>query len=276
MSEFQSIVSPEWLASHLDDLQLIIVDCRFRLTQPPWGYQQYVSSHIPGAFYLDLDRDLSSPIEKHGGRHPLPNPQSLATKLETIGITSGETWVIAYDDARFAFASRLWWLLRYLGHHKVSLLDGGWNGWTQGGYPVTEVLPTPKLGTFTPKIQPDLLLDIETVKAKKDLPSVVLIDCREGDRYRGEREPIDPVAGHIPGAINSHWQLVSDELGYFRPQTEQQKLWQPYQDADELILYCGSGVTACVNLLSLDVIGYKNTKLYAGGWSDWCSYLGES
>lgn len=275
MNEYQSIVSAQWLSDYLNDPNLVIVDCRFRLADPEWGYQQYQDSHIPGAFYLDLDKDLSSPvnIKKHGGRHPLPDTNALATKLEAISITSGETFVVAYDDFRFAFAARLWWLLRYLGHSKVALLDGGWKGWTNAQYPVSDQLPTPKSGKFIPQLQSDSIVDIDTVKAKKDLPSVALIDSRAGDRYRGEYEPTDPIAGHIPGAVNSFWERVSDEQGFFRPLEEQKQLWTPYQDTEELIFYCGSGVTACVNLLSLEVLGYKNTKLYPGGWSDWCSYL---
>lgn len=165
-----SIISPQWLVNHLNDENLVIIDCRFRLATPQWGYQQYLISHIPGAFYLDLDRDLSSPIGKHGGRHPLPNPETLAPKLESLGITWGKTFVVAYDDFRFAFASRLWWLLRYFGHFQVALLDGGWNGWTKEGYPVTDQLITPKPGQFMPQLQSDWIVDINTVKEKKIYP----------------------------------------------------------------------------------------------------------
>lgn len=272
-AKVNSIVSPQWLMDNLDSPQVIVVDCRFQLADPQWGYGQYCEGHIPGAYYLDLDRDLSSPVGKHGGRHPLPNPGQLAAKLASIGIVSGETLVVAYDNSRFAFASRLWWLLRYLGHDLVALLDGGWNGWQKQGYPMSKDFPSPKQGRFIPQLQEEQIVDIEQVKARKDLSGVILIDSREGDRYRGKREPIDPIAGHIPGAVNLPWQQVSDDKGQLKPIPEQQKLWESYQQAEEIIVYCGSGVTACVNLLSLELAGMKNSKLYPGGWSDWCSYL---
>lgn len=271
-TDYSAIVSCEWLSGQLDNPQVIVVDCRFQLTNPEWGYQQYLSSHIRGAYYLDLEKDLSSCVGQHGGRHPLPHPQLLAQKLAAIGINSGETLVVVYDDSRFAFAARLWWLLRYLGHKNVALLDGGWTAWQAGGYPVTALLPTPKLGRFTPQLHPDWIVDIETVKAIQASPSVVVIDSRSGERYRGEREPIDPIAGHIPGAVNSPWTQVCDQQGYLQTVAFQEKLWADYQQA-EIIVYCGSGVTACVNLLSLTLVGSENVKLYPGGWSDWCSYL---
>ncbi|MBF2019189.1 MAG: sulfurtransferase [Hydrococcus sp. C42_A2020_068] len=277
MKKIQCVVSPQWLWERLHDPQhdpqVVVVDCRFQLANPQWGYQQYLASHVPGAYYLDLEKDLSAPPNKHGGRHPLPDRDLLAQKLASIGIVSGETLVVAYDDSRFAFAARLWWLLRYLGHDRVALLDGGWQGWIADGYPVCDAIPAPKSGNFAPNPQPDWIVDIETVRARKDSPSVVLLDSRDGDRYRGEREPIDPIAGHIPGAVNSPWQLVSNERGNLQPLSRQQQLWADYQQADEIIVYCGSGVTACVNLFSMELAGIRTAKLYPGGWSDWCSYL---
>lgn len=274
------LVTPSWLAENLENPDLKIIDCRFQLGQPTWGYEQYQKSHIPGAYYLDLDRDLSSPVALHGGRHPLPDPDQLAEKLSTIGINSGETWVIAYDDSRFAFASRLWWLLLYLGHDKVALLDGGWSGWQRNHYPVSQEIPPALPENFIAKPQSDWIVDIEAVKANPENPLSVLIDSRERDRYQGEREPIDPIAGHIPGAICLPWQEVTDEQGNCLPIEAQQERWKDYQNSAEMIVYCGSGVTACVNLFSLAIAqrhsaiaGLSPAKLYPGGWSDWCSYL---
>ncbi len=272
MTETAAVISPQWLVEHLNDTNLVVIDCRFALANPELGQQQYQQSHIPGAFYLDLNQDLSSPVQKHGGRHPLPAVDSLAAKLEGMGICLGETLVVAYDDSRFAFGARLWWLLRYLGHSKVGLLDGGFAGWQRAGYPVTADVPQPQRGQFSPQIHPEMVVDIEGVKARKDLPGVILVDSRARDRYLGYHEPIDPVAGHIPGAVNFPWQGVSDETGQVQ-QTQQSQRWSEFAEADEIIVYCGSGVTACVNLWSLELAGLKTGKLYAGSWSDWCSYL---
>ncbi|HLO52572.1 MAG TPA: sulfurtransferase [Kamptonema sp.] len=272
MQDTNSIVSPEWLVAHLDDSKVIIIDCRFSLADPELGQQQYKTNHIPGAFYLDLNRDLSSPVSKHGGRHPLPNPTELAEKLSAIGVTD-KTLIVAYDDSRFAFAARLWWLLRYMGCDRVAVLDGGFSAWQTAGYPTSDALPIPHPGKFIPQLQPGWVVDIDTVKARKDQAGVVLIDSRESDRYQGLSEPIDPIAGHIPGAVNYPWQGVTGEGGKARSQVEQQQRWQQMRSAEEIIVYCGSGVTACVNLLSLEIAGIHNAKLYAGSWSDWCSYL---
>lgn len=272
----QQVVSADWLHSHLHDPQVIIVDCRFALMDRDLGRKQYLESHIEGAYYLDLNLDLSSPVQKYGGRHPLPDLEQLATKLSAMGVTSGETTsdkktVIAYDDSRFAFASRLWWLLRYMGHEQVAVLDGGFAGWQAQNYAINSEIPTAKFGKFIPKIQTDWVVDMETVKARKDLPEVMLVDAREGDRYRGEREPIDPIAGHIEGAVNYPWVEVTNEQGFVID--NQGDRWQEVKNAQEAIVYCGSGVTACVNLLSLKLAGIETGKLYAGSWSDWSSYL---
>jgi len=267
----QQVVSADWLQSHLHDPQVIIVDCRFSLMDRALGRKQYEENHIEGAYYLDLNLDLSSPVQKHGGRHPLPDFKQLATKLSQIGVTSGETMVIAYDDSRFAFASRLWWLLSYMGHDRVAILDGGFAGWQDQNNTVNSEIPTAKSGKFSPKLQPDWLVDIETVKARKDLLDVILVDAREGDRYRGEREPIDPIAGHIEGAVNYPWMELTNAQGFVI--SEQGDRWEQVKNAEEVIVYCGSGVTACVNLLALKLAGIETGRLYAGSWSDWCSYL---
>lgn len=278
-------VSSQWLYEQRDRRKLVVVDCRFSLSNPQLGQQQYLTSHIPGAYYLDLNQDLSDPAGLHGGRHPLPNPLGLSKKLSEMGIDS-ETLVVAYDDSRFAFAARFWWLLRYLGHERGAVLDGGFSAYQAAGYPVTKgcfakhpYLPAARTGAFVPQLQPDRVVDVEAVRARKDLPDVVLIDSREAERYRGEREPIDPVAGHIPGAVNYPWQAVSDDRGYLQPWQQplqggssKASRWANLAQAKEILVYCGSGVTACVNLLALETLGIQTGKLYAGSWSDWCSY----
>jgi thiosulfate/3-mercaptopyruvate sulfurtransferase len=179
--------------------------------------------------------------------------------------------IVAYDDSRFGFAARLWWLLRYMGHEYVAVLDGGFAGWQAQNYETSSTVPSVRVGKFIPNIQTEFVVDIETVKSRKDLPEVVLIDSREGDRYRGEREPIDPIAGHIEGAVNYPWVEVTNEQGFVID--NQGDRWQEVKNAQEAIVYCGSGVTACVNLLSLKLAGIETGKLYSGSWSDWCSYL---
>ncbi|BAZ27355.1 rhodanese domain-containing protein [Kalymmatonema gypsitolerans NIES-4073] len=272
MTDSLFVVSCEWLFKHLDEPQVVIVDCRFSLGEPQLGRQQYQESHIKGAYYLDLNQDLSSPVGEHGGRHPLPNPIELADKLSAIGVNSQKI-VIAYDDSRLAFASRLWWLLRYLGHDQVAVLDGGFSAWNKAEYPVTNIIPETQKATFTPNLQSQMVVDISIVKSRKDSQQVALVDSRERERYLGITEPIDKIAGHIPGAINYPWQQVTDSSGYILPQQQQQERWLELQNPKEIFVYCGSGVTACVNLLSLEMAGIHTGKLYAGSWSDWISYL---
>ncbi len=273
MEDTNFIVSSQWLFEHLNHPDIAIFDCRFSLGNPQFGKQQYQTSHIPGSYYLDLNQDLSSSVEKHGGRHPLPNIEKFADKLSAMGVTFGQTFIIAYDDSRLAFASRLWWLLRYLGHEKVAVLDGGFSGWLACGYPVTDILTSRGNGKFIPQLQPQMMVDREFVKNRKDLPQTVLIDSRDNDRYRGIREPIDKIAGHIPGAVNYPWKEVTDSEGYLLPQQQQSKRWSQLETDGEIMVYCGSGVTACVNLLSLELAGIHTGKLYPGSWSDWISYM---
>jgi thiosulfate/3-mercaptopyruvate sulfurtransferase len=269
-----NLVEPDWLANHLDDPQIVIVDCRFSLMAPGQGRQQYGEGHIPGAFYLDLNQDLSSPVQVHGGRHPLPDWPTFIRTLEEIGINSSPpTLVVAYDDSQFAFASRLWWLLKYLGHEAVAVLNGGLQGWRQRGYELSVDISTATTGQFISQPHPNWLVDINYVRQHKDEVGVLLIDSRSPERYRGETEPIDPVAGTIPGSENYFWKDVSDDTGQMRSLAELVQHWQALDQADEAIVYCGSGVTACVNLLSLAIAGKSQGKLYVGGWSDWCSYL---
>lgn len=288
-------VSIDWLKEHLADPRVVVVDCRFALMQPEMGRQHYQAGHIPGAFYLDLNQDLAGPMQPHGGRHPLPNVDTLSETLQAMGITSGTpldssstasstgedslalasqpTWVVAYDESRLGFAARLWWLLRYLGHDQVVVLDGGWSAWQAAGYAVTTAVPSARPGRFVPHLRSEWVVDIDQVRQSQGRPGVVLVDSREGDRYRGEREPIDPVAGHIPGAVNYPWQDATDEQGFLHGPERQRQRWAALDPRHEIIVYCGSGVTACVNLLSRSLAGLPPGKLYAGSWSDWCSHL---
>ena len=266
------IVSPHWLADNLD--AVIVIDCRFSLAEPNLGQQQYDTGHIPGAYYLDLNRHLSSTVQKHGGRHPLPHWPKFVNNLNLLGIQSTPpTPVVVYDASRFAFAARLWWMLRYLGHNNVALLEGGIKAWLEAGLPLSSETPRPQVGRFVPQPQANWIVDIDYVRQHKDNLGTMVVDSRAAERFRGEREPIDPIAGSIPGSVNYFWQDISTEAGALKTSEELATHWRAVDDADEVIVYCGSGVTACVNLFSQVVAGKPMGKLYPGGWSDWCSYL---
>jgi thiosulfate/3-mercaptopyruvate sulfurtransferase len=273
----RNLVTSAWLAAHLDDPRVVVADCRFSLADPQLGRRQYDDAHIPGAVYLDLNQDLSSPVQSHGGRHPLPDWDAFVATLERVGVFSDgpdcPTLVVVYDASRFAFAARLWWMLKYLGHDQVAVLDGGWSAWQQQGLPTSIASPTPRQGQFTPHPQADWIVDIDYVRRHNDADSVLLVDSRSPERYRGEVEPIDPVAGTIPGSINYFWQDVSDGAGLMRSEAQLVQHWAGLPPDGDIITYCGSGVTACVNLLSRAIINQPMGKLYVGGWSDWCSYF---
>lgn len=264
----QPLISAEWLLEHLSDPDLRIADVRFSLADPLAGRGAYLEAHIPGALYLDLETDLSGPVreDRKGGRHPLPDPQVLAATLSEAGI-GDEHLVVAYDENGM-FAPRLWWLLRWLGHERVAVLDGGIKAFVEVGGTLTAERPQHPRATFTPQPRLDWVKSAEEVAARG--PDTLLIDSRAPERYRGELEPIDPVAGHIPGAINRNW---ADNLGpdgrFISPQAIRERFAEALDR--ELILYCGSGVSAAANLLALEVAGIKGAKLYAGSWSDWVS-----
>ena len=251
---------------------VIVIDCRFSLADTGHGEALYGQSHIPGAHYLHLERDLSGPQQQHGGRHPLPGISQLEMLFSAVGINA-DSRVVAYDDSRFGFAARLWWLLRYLGHDQVQLLNGGFRAWNDSDLPVSGQTVIANPGNFIARPRPDLLVDINQVKTVPHSIDSVLIDSREEKRFLGLEEPIDPVAGHINGAKNHPWQEVTDEQGFFLDLPAQQARWGEVLNQDEIVVYCGSGVTACVNLLSLAGLGRDDAKLYAGSWSDWCSFL---
>jgi thiosulfate/3-mercaptopyruvate sulfurtransferase len=221
--------------------------------------------------YMDLERDLSAPVGKHGGRHPLPDVGELAAKLGRAGIDRG-TRVVAYDDQGGAMASRLWWLLRYMGHDAVYVMDQGYSAWKAAGYPVTDAQPAIRVPKrYEPEVQASMLADVDAVRAASRDGSSVLVDSRETRRYLGLEEPIDRVAGHIPGARNWFWKDNLDEQGRWRSAEQLEERFAALEKDAPIIVYCGSGVTACPNVLALEAAGYRNVKLYAGSWSDWIS-----
>lgn len=266
------VVNKEWLVENINNKDVKIVDCRFALGDPEEGERLYRESHIPGAFYFDLEKHLSAPVSKHGGRHPLPKIERFVLEIVKTGIDNTKT-VIAYDSGEGQFASRLWWLLTYLGHEKVYVLNEGFKGWVEADYPVTNEIPVGEPTSFHVNLQKDMLASYEEVKeivdsAKK---SPVLIDSRDEARYLGEYEPIDRVAGHIPGAINKCW-TDGLENGSFKNSEEQKRRFAGLRQDEPIIVYCGSGVTATPNYIALKMAGYEQVKLYAGSYSDWVSY----
>ncbi|SHE78776.1 thiosulfate/3-mercaptopyruvate sulfurtransferase [Seinonella peptonophila] len=261
-------VQSDWLNQHLTDESIRILDCRFYLYDPSAGKKAYEENHIPGAQFIDIEKDLSSPVSTHGGRHPLPDPNKLANLLGHLGINE-KHHIIVYDDQKGAMAGRCWWVLTYIGHPHVQILDGGYSDWKKQNYPINNQKPIYPHTSFIPKLQQDMLVDKAEVQQKRHTPNTLLIDSREPARYRGEEEPIDPVAGHIPGAINFPWFEVLNDDGKWRTVNELQQHFQKVDPDQEIIVYCGSGITATPNFIALQQAGYKKVKLYAGSWSDW-------
>lgn len=266
-----SIVSTSWLAENTHNPKVRIVDCRFALGDPTAGRNAYEASHLPNATYFDLDQDLSNSIGEHGGRHPLPDIQELSRKLGASGI-GNDSIVVAYDDQGGMFAARFWWLMRFMGHHDVAILDGGYSKWMQEGHPTTSQAPQITTATFTPHVNHDLMVDMETVKKSMGTQGITIIDSRDAKRFTGEEETIDPIAGHIPSAKNYFWKGVLTDSGEWKSAEALKEHFSNLSMNDEIIVYCGSGVTACPNVIALERAGYTNVRLYAGSWSDWITY----
>ncbi|WP_138494208.1 sulfurtransferase [Paenibacillus pinistramenti] len=270
------IVSKKWLLARMYEPDVVIVDCRFDLSDPDAGRRSFEESHIPGAVFLDIEQDLSAPVSEHGGRHPLPDPEELAARFRKAGI-SNESRVIAYDDQGGMYAARLWWLLRWLGHDNAAVLDEGFSAWKNGGYPVTSDTRIIVPASFVPDIRPSMVAAMQDVRQSLGSGRVLLVDSRDESRYAGEHEPLDKKAGHIPGAMNRFWkQLFQSGSGAWKAESELRSQLEPVTEAlsqkREVIVYCGSGISAAPNVLALHLLGYPQVKLYSGSWSDWISY----
>jgi thiosulfate/3-mercaptopyruvate sulfurtransferase len=268
-----TLVDPATLAAHLGDPRWAVVDCRFMLTDPDWGAREYLAHHIPGAVYAHVETDLSGPVSGRNGRHPLPDPAALVRTLGGFGIADG-VQVVAYDQDNGMFASRLWWLLRWMGHHDAAVLDGGFARWIADHRPVAAGRDTRAARAFAGSPRADMVANVEEVARLSAQGSARLVDARAPERYRGEVEPIDRVPGHIPGAINDHFMQNVDEQGMFRsPDALRTRLTATLAGArpDEAVFYCGSGVTACHSLLALELAGLPGARLYPGSWSEWSS-----
>jgi thiosulfate/3-mercaptopyruvate sulfurtransferase len=270
---FKTLISTSALAPRLEDPSYVVVDCRFKLDDVSWGEREYREAHVPGAVYAHLDRDLSGAKTGRNGRHPLPDPRVLAATLGSFGIASG-VQVVAYDQDNGMFASRLWWMLRWLGHEAVAVLDGGFAKWTAEGRGTRSGPETRSSKTFEGRPRSEMIADAAAVAAAITSGAPLLLDARAPERYRGDTEPLDPVAGHIPGAMNYFFQQNIGDQGTFRaPEELRDRLRIPLGTVApaDLICYCGSGVTACHNLLALEHAGLPGARLYPGSWSEWCA-----
>ena len=265
-----TLISVAELAQRVDDPGILIFDCRHDLANPESGTKAYAQSHIPNARFAHLDRDLSAPLTGSNGRHPLPDPQVFAGWLARMGM-SKDKQVVAYDHAGGVYASRLWWMLRWLGHQGVAVLDGGWQAWNDARQPVTSEVASGRAGMFrsAPQTAP---VDAGYVLKNLHSADMVLIDARANDRFHGQNETIDPVGGHIPGALNRFFKDNLTPQGLFKsPEQLRSEFSLLIGDspAEKIVSQCGSGVTACHNLLAMEIAGLTGGRLYAGSWSEW-------
>ncbi len=268
----ETIISPAELDRSLDEKNWAVIDCRFSLADPPRGRADYLRSHIAGAVYAHLEEDLSGAIVRgRTGRHPLPAADVFSRTLSCWGIDAG-TQVVVYDDAGGAIAARLWWMLNWVGHDAVALLDGGWQAWTRAGYPVRTGEESRVERPFAAAVRPWLAASAGEVASIRSDPAYRLLDARSGARYRGETEPIDPVAGHIPGATSAPYEDNLDPDGIFLPPGALRRRFEKLLGGvppGNVVCYCGSGVTAAHDLLAIAHAGFGKSRLYAGSWSEW-------
>lgn len=270
---FATLLSAQQLAAHLNAPNWRVMDCRFSLADTESGRRAYAQGHIPGAVYVHLDEDLCAPIiPGQTGRHPLPDRDFMIQKFSSWGIDDS-VQVVVYDDKTGMVASRLWWMLRYLGHTRVAVLDGGFAAWTAlPDAPVSLDVPAVEPRNFQPGPQVGQVFSADEVERIRQDTAFVLVDSREDFRYRGESEPIDPVAGHIPGAVNAFFMENLNEDGRYLPAEQLRRRFLPLLDgrsAEQSVFYCGSGVSACHNLLAIAHAGLGDAGLYAGSWSEW-------
>jgi thiosulfate/3-mercaptopyruvate sulfurtransferase len=268
---YTTLLQPADLARLISGAGVAILDCRHDLARPEWSDHAYAEGHIPGAVQAHLDRDLSSTLGPQTGRHPLPDIAKLAETLGRWGI-DGRTQVVAYDQGNGMYAARAWWLLRWLGHTKVAVLDGGFAAWQEAGLPVSREAPTRPERTFVPNEAGNAFVTTAELQQALATDQFALIDARGADRFAGENETIDPVAGHIPGAANRPFGKNVDSRGRFHSRDELRRQWTETLAArppTDVIAMCGSGVSACHNLLALEIAGLPGARLYAGSWSEW-------
>jgi thiosulfate/3-mercaptopyruvate sulfurtransferase len=268
---YTTLIDVESLQRLLGDPELAILDCRFDLSKPQAGRTAFLGAHIPGARFADLNTDLAGPVTARSGRHPLPPAEAFAQRLGWLNV-GNDSQVVAYDEANGSFAARAWWMLRWLGHSEVAVLEGGFQAWVAAGGALQAGDPPVGTRHFTPRVDASAVLSAEQVAAALKDSQRLLVDARAAERYAGSLEPIDAIAGHVPGAVNLPFTGNLAPDGRFLPSDELRRRWQQRlagRSPEQLIAMCGSGVTACHNLLSLEVAGLPGAKLYAGSWSEW-------
>ncbi|HTD13252.1 MAG TPA: sulfurtransferase [Steroidobacteraceae bacterium] len=273
---FTTLIEPAELHVHAANSDWALIDCRFELAKPAWGEAAWAAGHIPGAQYAHLDRDLSGPHTLSTGRHPLPAMDTLAATFGRWGIDAA-VQVVAYDQGAGPYAARLWWLLRWLGHRQVAVLNGGFAAWERARLPVSRSPAERAVRRFTPVPATEMLATSAGVLAALESGAlaraeVLLVDARSAERFAGENETLDPVAGHIPGAHNHPFAANTDSQGRFLATGELRRAWERTlrgRPASAVVAMCGSGVTACLNLLALEAAGLGGARLYAGSWSEW-------
>ena len=273
MPALAPLIGAEALAHQLDQPGHVLVDCRFDLADPAAGISAYRRGHLPGAVYLHLEQDLSGPKNGRNGRHPLPDAAALMQCLGRHGI-SPASHVVAYDDAGGMFAARLWWLLRWLGHERVQVLDGGFQAWCEAAYPLEHDPPEISVQDYTATPDATRAVNAQFVEQRLGQDGMVLIDARSPQRFKGEGETLDPIGGHIPGAINHFFKHNLDEQGRFAPPEQLRERFEQLlgdRSPGHVVHSCGSGVTACHNLLAMEVAGLTGSRLYPGSWSEWCA-----
>lgn len=268
---FSTLVSSAQLAQHINDPNWVIFDCRFTLSDPDSGHRAYLAGHIPSARYANLNNDFSAEVTPLSGRHPLPDPQLLASKLSRWGV-NGSKQIVVYDDSFGSMASRMWWVLRWLGHPSVALLDGGVQRWIRDGHPITTEIPAITPAEFIAQPDNSMWVDANCIEEALRSDKCLIIDARSEERFSGEREALDKVAGHIPGSINYPFEDNLDMGGTYM---SAQELKEAYLDLlngvepERVVHMCGSGVTACHSIIAMEHAGLTGTRLYPGSWSEW-------
>ncbi|MCR1897678.1 sulfurtransferase [Irregularibacter muris] len=266
----KNLVSAQWLCKNISDKNIVIVDCRSSLVEGEDGYQNYLKAHIPGAYFINTKNQLSGSKGVHGGRHPLPDTMAFKKTIEEMGV-SKNTIVVAYDDNKLFTAARLWWQLKYIGHEKVYVLDGGLEKWLEINYPLSKNIPEQREGNIPININKEMQITAQEIQQRLEDDTLVLLDARTKERYIGEVEPVDKIAGHIPGAKLYPAEDNLKEKGEWKEKDKLEKRFEDIKNYQDIGLYCGSGINACMNFIALDELGLK-AKLYVGSWSDWITY----